>query len=128
MSQISQKQHVAVVALLTERTVGGAAKSVGVARRTLERWMKDDEVFKDALATAQQAAFDETIRGLSSLSASAINVLADELTNDNAALRVRVALAILDRLADFASTRSSESKLEEFERLVDSLAAMEKEV
>ena len=128
MSQISQKQHVAVVALLTERTVGGAAKSVGVARRTLERWMKDDEVFKDALATAQQAAFDETIRGLSSLSASAINVLADELTNDNAALRVRVALAILDRLADFASTRSSESKLDEFGRLVDSFAAMEKEV
>lgn len=128
MSQITAKQHVAISALLTERNVTDAAKVVGVARRTLERWTADDETFKQALAAAQAAAFDAMVRSLSSLSSDAINVLADQLKGGSAALKVKVALAILDRLSTFYLARQTESKIGEFEEMINRLSAMESDL
>ena len=49
----------AVLAVLSERTLGVAAKTAGVAERTLRRWLTDDEAFKANLAEARRTAFEE---------------------------------------------------------------------
>lgn len=124
---ITAKQHVAVMALLSERTVTDAARVIGVDERTIYRWLKN-ETFKAALADAQAAAYDAMVRALSSLSASAVNVLADQLASGSAALRVKVALAVLDRLSAFYGLRQTESKIGEFEEMINRLSAMESDL
>jgi hypothetical protein len=48
----------AIVALLSENTIGAAAQRCEVNEKTLRRWMADDEAFKQELATARRAMFE----------------------------------------------------------------------
>ena len=48
----------AIVALLSENTIGAAAQRCNVNERTLRRWMADDEAFKQELAAARRGMFE----------------------------------------------------------------------
>ena len=55
-SKFEQKKEEAIVALLTQRNIEEAVKSIGVASNTLLRWMKEPE-FDAAYREARRAAF-----------------------------------------------------------------------
>ncbi|HXG70996.1 MAG TPA: helix-turn-helix domain-containing protein [Gemmatimonadaceae bacterium] len=87
----------AVLALLSERTIGAAAKQAGVSERTLRRWMLDDVEFRDALAEGRRVAYDAGIYRIQALTARAVETL-DELLDaeKHPAVRLGAARSILE--------------------------------
>jgi hypothetical protein len=64
----------AIVALLTEPTIGQAADKAGVGETTLYRWMKE-EAFDEAFKDARKKALDQTISQLQNTSNNAVKTL-----------------------------------------------------
>lgn len=96
---LTTKQRLAVVALLEERTVTGAAKRAGVGAKTLFVWLTQP-AFRAELSKAESAAIDDAVRALVRTSGAAIAVLEKTMTDAGAtaSTRVRAAQAILDNL------------------------------
>jgi AcrR family transcriptional regulator len=61
--KLGAKQEAAVLAMLTARSVEDAARSAGVAPRTLYRWLKEKD-FDAAYREARRAAFSQAIARL----------------------------------------------------------------
>ncbi len=69
----------AILALLSERTIGQAAAKAEVNERTLRRWLSDDDAFKAEYAAARQATFQAGIGRVQALTARAVDTLEDLL-------------------------------------------------
>ena len=82
----------AILALLSERTIGQAAAKAGVHERTLRRWDSEDEAFQAAYAAARQAAFQAGINRAQVLTVKAIDTL-DELLDEKKHPHVRLGAA-----------------------------------
>ena len=62
-AKFGRKKEEAIVALLTQRNIEEAAKSIGIAPNTLPRWMKEPE-FEKGYRQARRAAFGQSIAKL----------------------------------------------------------------
>ena len=69
----------AILALLSEKTLGQAAARAEVNERTLRRWLSDDDRFKVEYAAARQATFQAGIGRVQALTARAVTTLEDLL-------------------------------------------------
>ena len=69
----------AILALLSEKTIGEAAARSGVNEKTLRRWLSDDDAFKSEYAAARQATFQAGIGRVQALTARAVDTLEDLL-------------------------------------------------
>ena len=96
-SKIARKQEDAIVALLTQRNIEEAAKSVGVVPKTLLRWMQVPE-FDKAYREARRAAFGQSIARLQQASTAAVATLLKVMVDPNspASTRVRAADSVLN--------------------------------
>jgi HEAT repeat protein len=92
---VTAKQHRAIAALLTTRTVQEAAAEAGVGERTLYRWM-GDAAFRVAYSTASHERLAETIGRLRAVAGEAVETLRTALQDTSASVRVRAAVALLD--------------------------------
>jgi hypothetical protein len=68
-------REAAILALLSEKSIGAAAKSCGVNERTLRRWMTDDETFQAELTEARRAIFQAGMHRVQALTAAAVETL-----------------------------------------------------
>jgi len=75
-----RKQEEAIAALLIHPTVEAAAAAVGVSVDTLRRWQRD-EVFAAAYRDARSAVVKQATTTLSSACSSAVETLAEVMTN-----------------------------------------------
>ena len=82
----------AIVALLSENTIGAAAERCGLNEKTLRVWMADDDAFKQDLDAARRAMFQSAMNRLQPLAAQAVNTLA-ELMREDAPPSVRLGAA-----------------------------------
>ena len=82
----------AIVALLSENTIGAAAERCGLNEKTLRVWMADDEAFKQDLAAARRAMFETAMNRLQPLAAQAVDTLA-ALMQESAPPSVRLGAA-----------------------------------
>jgi hypothetical protein len=82
----------AIVALLSENSIGAAAERCGLNEKTLRVWMADDEAFKQDLATARRAMFETAMNRLQPLAAQAVDTLA-ALMGESAPPSVRLGAA-----------------------------------
>ena len=82
----------AVLALLSEKTLGAAAEKCGVNEKTLRRWLAGDEAFKTAYAEARQATFEAGMGRIQALTARAVETL-EELLDANEHPNVRLGAA-----------------------------------
>ncbi len=82
----------AIVALLSERTIGKAAAMAGVNERTLRHWLSEDEAFKAEYAAARQTTFQAGINRAQVLTVKAIDTL-DELLDEKKHPHVRLGAA-----------------------------------
>jgi transposase-like protein len=62
-AKFGRKMEDAVAALLTQRSIEEAARSVGISTRTMLRWMKEPE-FDAAYRAAKRAAYGQAIARL----------------------------------------------------------------
>jgi transposase-like protein len=107
-SKFEQKKEEAIVALLTQRNIEEAAKSIGVAPNTLLRWMKEPE-FDAAYREARRAAFRQSVARLQQASGAAVSTLL-KLMFDPAtppSTRARAADSVLDHSARRSNLRKS---------------------
>ena len=81
----------AILALLSERTIGQAAAKAGVHERTLRRW-SEDEAFQAEYAAARQAAFQVGMNRIQTLTALAVDTL-EELLGEKKHPNVRLGAA-----------------------------------
>ena len=82
----------AILALLSDRTLGQAAAKAEVNERTLRRWLSEDEAFQAAYAAARQTTFQAGINRAQVLTVKAIDTL-DELLDEKKHPHVRLGAA-----------------------------------
>jgi hypothetical protein len=116
-AKFSRKMEEAVAALLTQRNVEEAARSVGIGPATLLRWLKMPEF----LAEARRAAFGQSIarlqQGTSAAATTLLKTLIDPATP--ASVRVRAAEAIFNHAAKAIEIEDVEARVVELERAVE---------
>jgi hypothetical protein len=73
-SSITTKQQKAIAALLSEPTLGKAAKAAGIGERTLYNWLNEPN-FKAALRSAEKELLDNVTRRLAAGQVLALDTL-----------------------------------------------------
>jgi transposase-like protein len=73
-TKLNRKKDEAIAALLTQRNIEEAARSIGIAPNTLLHWMKEPE-FDAAYREAKRAAFGQSIARLQQGTSAAATTL-----------------------------------------------------
>jgi transposase-like protein len=96
-SKFGHKKEAAIDALLTQRNVEEAARSIDIGTQTLRRWMKIPE-FEAAYLEARRAAVAQSNARLQQASSAAVSTLLKIMVDGStpASTRVRAADSVLD--------------------------------
>ena len=116
-SKLNRKLEDAVVAMLTQRNVEEAARSVGVSTATLMRWQKLPE-FQAAYREARRAAYGQAIARLQQGTTAAATTLLKTMIDPStpASVKVRAAEAIFNHAAKAIEIEDIEARVSELER------------
>lgn len=117
---LSPLQRRAVAALVTSKTQRAAAASLGIAERTLARWLIDAN-FQLALVQAEEELIAAATRRLLGLQDAAIDAL-EAIFGDKEAshgVKLRAAALAIDALLRLRELASVEKRLTELERRLD---------
>jgi transposase-like protein len=118
-TKLGRKLEDAVAAMLTQRNVEEAARSVGVSTATLMRWQKVPE-FQAAYREARRAAYGQAIarlqQGTTAAATTLLKTLIDPATP--ASVKVRTAEAIFNHAAKAIEIEDIEARVAELERSV----------
>jgi transposase-like protein len=116
-TKFSRKKDEAIAALLTQRNIEEAARSIGIAPNTLLRWMKETE-FDSAYREAKRAAFGQSIarlqQGTSAAATTLLKIMIDPAAP--ASVRVRAADSIFNHAAKAIEIEEIEARVEALER------------
>jgi transposase-like protein len=96
-TKFGRKKEEAIAALLTQRNLDEAAKSIGIAPNTLLKWMKQPE-FDAAYREARRAAFGQAVARLQQGTSAAATTLLKTMIDPNtpASVRVRAAECVMN--------------------------------
>lgn len=96
-SKFTRKKEEAIAALLSQRNIEEAAKSIGIGTQTLLRWLKVPE-FQTAYLDARRAAVAQSSARLQQATSAAVSTLLKIMvdTNTPPSVRVRAADSVLD--------------------------------
>ena len=87
----------AILALLSEPTIGQAAARCGIGERTLQRWLTEDAAFQAEYEAARQATFQAAISRIPAFTVRAVDTLAALLADkEPPALRLGAARTVAD--------------------------------
>jgi len=116
-SKFGRKKEEAIAALLTQRNIEEAAKSIGVGANTLLRWMKDPE-FTRAYREARRQAFGQSLARLPQATSAAAATLMKIMVDQNApaSTRVRAADSIFNHAAKAIEIEDIDARVTELER------------
>ncbi len=120
-AKFGRKQEEAIAALLSQRNIEEAARTSGIAARTLLRWMQMSE-FQTAYRAARRDAFAQSIGRLQHASSAAVSTLLKVMVDSNspAASRVRAADCVLGHAAKAIEIEDLEVRVSELERAAES--------
>jgi hypothetical protein len=115
-SKFGRKKEEAIVALLANRSIEEAARSVGVTNKTLQRWMKEPE-FDAAYRDARKTAFGQATARLHHLSSAAVSTLGKVMLDPATppATKVRAADSVLNHTTKAIEIEEIASRLSELE-------------
>jgi transposase-like protein len=115
-AKFGRKKEDAIAALLTQRTVEEAARSLNIATKTLLRWMKEPE-FDATYRAARRQAYGQSIsrlqQGSSAAATTLLKVMVDPATPSST--RVRAAEAVLSHAAKAIEIEDIDARLRELE-------------
>lgn len=84
-----EKQQRAIELMLEGKSPLEVAEELGVTDRTLRNW-RQDPGFREALAAAQKARWEATLRQLVGISTKAVATLHDLMTSEKTPLQNRI--------------------------------------
>ena len=116
-SKFGRKKEEAIVALLTQRNIDEAARSIDVATNTLLKWMKLPE-FQAAYRAARRAAHGQSIARLQQATSAAVSTLLKVMVDAStpASTKVRAADSVLNHSAKAIEIEDIEVRVSELER------------
>jgi len=122
--KLGRKQEEAIAALLTQRNTEEAARAVGVAPKTLLRWMKLPD-FQRAYRQARWAAFGQSIARLQQATSAAASTLLKVMVDPStpASTRVRAAESVLTHAAKSIEIEDIEARVTALEQGAESSKA-----
>ena len=119
-TKFGRKMEQAVAALLTQRNIDEAAKSVGIAPNTLLNWMKEPE-FQAAYREARRMAYSQAVaklqQGATAAATTLIKIMFDQ--NTPASVRVRAAECIMNYSSKAIEIEDVEARVSELERAAE---------
>jgi hypothetical protein len=119
-TKFGRKTEEAIAALLTQRNVEEAAKAVGVATKTLLRWMKEPQ-FQSAYREARRVAYSQAVaklqQGATAAATTLLKVMLDQGTP--ASVRVRAAECIMNHSSKASEIEDVEARVAELERTAE---------
>ncbi len=115
-AKFERKQEEAIAALLTQRNIDEAAKSIGIAPNTLLKWMKQPE-FQAAYREARRAAYGQAVARLQQGTSAAATTLLKTMIDPNtpASVRLRAAEAIFNHAAKATEIEDIEARVSALE-------------
>jgi transposase-like protein len=119
-TKFGRKMEEAIAALLTQRNVEEAAKAIGVATKTLLRWMKEPQ-FQTAYREARRVAYSQAVaklqQGATAAATTLLKVMLDQGTP--ASVRVRAAECIMNHSSKAIEIEDVEARVAELERTAE---------
>jgi hypothetical protein len=111
-AKFGRKREEAIVALLTQRNVDEAARSIGIASTTLLRWLEVPE-FKTAYREARRIAYGQSIARLQQASTAAVSTLLKTMVDPATppSTRVRAADSVLNHATKAIETEDIGERL-----------------
>ena len=111
-TKFGRKKEEAIAALLTQRNIEEAAKTVGIGTNTLLRWLKVPE-FQTAYREARRAAFGQAVARLQQGTSAAATTLLKTMIDAGtpASVRVRAAEAIFNHAAKAIEIEDIEARV-----------------
>ena len=96
-SKFTRKKEEAIAALLTQRNIEEAAKSIGIGTQTMLRWLKIPE-FEKSYREARRAAYSQATARLQQATGAAVATLLKIMveTSSPPSVRVRAADSVLN--------------------------------
>ena len=122
-AKFGRKMEEAVAALLSQRNVEEAAHAVGVAPRTLLRWMKEPEfqaAYREARRTAYSQAVARLQQGATAAATTLLKVMLDQGTP--ASVRIRAAECIMNHSSKAIEIEDVEARVSALERAAEGSA------
>jgi hypothetical protein len=115
--KLSRKKEQTIAALLSQPSIGSAAKKVGIGEKTLFRWIQLDE-FKQAYKNARRQVVDQTIAQIQSVMSEAVQTLLNIMSDGTApaSAKVSAARALLDIGFKVVEIEDLESRIEKIEK------------
>jgi hypothetical protein len=115
--KLSRKKEQAIAALLSQPSIGGAAKKAGIGEKTLFRWLQLDE-FKRTYKTARRQVIDQTIAQIQSVMSKEVQTLLNVMSDSAApaSSKVSAARALLDIGFKVVEIEDLESRIEKIEK------------
>jgi len=109
-----------MLALLTNQGVGNAARSVGIAPRTLYRWMNEPQ-FDKAYRKARRAPFGQGTARLQQASGAAVSTVLKVMVDPNvpASTKLRAAELVLTHGAKAIEIEDVEARVSKLERAAE---------
>ena len=119
-AKFGRKQEEAIAALLSQRSIEDAARVVGVAEKTLRRWMREPK-FKEHYLQARREGVSQAVARLQQATGAAVAVALKLLTDPNvpAAVRLRAAEFVFDRSSKGIEFEDIEARVAELERATE---------
>jgi transposase-like protein len=115
--KFGRKKEAAIAALLTARNIEEAAKTVGIAPKTLLNWMKVPE-FQAEYLEARRAAYSQAVarlqQGATAAATTLLKVMVDQSTP--ASVKVRAAECVMSHSLKAIEIEDIEARLTELER------------
>ena len=119
---LTQRQQLALVALLSAHSVAAAAHRSGVSERSIHRWLSQDKQFQSRLRQLRQRALDQASLQMQQVASDAVAAM-DELIHSDRAIEsgraalIRTALdfayrsgTLANRIADLETAVPEEKK------------------
>ena len=113
-TRLTGKQLIAIERLLAGDSIADVAEAARVNRRTLSRWLLDDE-FRTALQAAQVEAVAQASRRLAGALDRSAEIVIDIAERGNTSTRLRAALAIPGMYAQLREVGDVNDRLAEIE-------------
>jgi hypothetical protein len=119
-AKYERKKEEAIVALLSQKNIEEAARSIGIGSATLLRWLKDPD-FETAYQEARRAAFRQSVARLQQASGAAVTTLLKLMIDPSTppSTRARAADSVLDHSAKAIELEDIEARVSELERAAE---------
>jgi hypothetical protein len=116
--RLTPRQHLALPVIAAEPTVDGAAEKIGVTRKTIYEWLKQ-EAFKKAVEEARKDFVESAFRTMWLSAKKAAEEIVYRLGDYDPKVSLRAAEDIIEFAKDFISLEDHERRIAELEQQLE---------